>query len=65
VIVHLWMGSNVCPAGGHGILVLYLRVFGYFLRTSNFLAGGTVMSPLWDIITLHGVMMTRVTRWRL
>jgi hypothetical protein len=65
MIVHLWMGSTVCPTGGHGILVLYLRGFGYCLRTSNFLAGRTVMSPLWDIITLQSVMMTRVARWML
>jgi hypothetical protein len=36
MIVHPWMGSTVYPIGGHGILVLYLRGFGYFLRTNNF-----------------------------
>jgi hypothetical protein len=36
VIVHLWRGSTVYPTGGHGILVLYLRGFGYCLRTSKF-----------------------------
>jgi hypothetical protein len=44
---------------------IILGGFGYCLRTSNFLAGRTVMSPLWDIITLQRVMMTRVARWRL
>jgi hypothetical protein len=47
------------------ILVLYLRRFGYFLRTNNFLAGRTVMSPIWDIIILHSVMMTKVASWGL
>jgi hypothetical protein len=50
-IVHLLMGSTVYPTGGHGVLVFYLERFGYCLRTSNFLAGRTVMSPIWDIIT--------------
>jgi hypothetical protein len=49
-IVHLLMGSTVYIIGGHGILVFYLEGFGYCLRTRNFLAGRTVMSPLWDII---------------
>ena len=35
------------------------------LETSNILAGRTVMSPLWDIIILQSVMMTRVAKWRL
>jgi hypothetical protein len=61
-IVHLSMGSTVYPTGGHGILAFYLSGFGYFLRTSNFLAGRTVMSPLWDIITVQRFMMTRVAR---
>jgi hypothetical protein len=51
IIVHLFMGSIVYPTGGHGVLVFYLEGFGYFLKTSNFLAGRTVMSPIWDIIT--------------
>jgi hypothetical protein len=63
--VHLWMGSTLYPIGGHGILVFYLREFSYCLRTSNFLAGRTVMSPLWDIITMQGFMMTSVARWML
>jgi hypothetical protein len=61
--VHLCMGSTMYPTGGHGILVFDLDGFGYFLRTSNFLAGRTVMSPLWDIITVQRFMMTRVARW--
>jgi hypothetical protein len=65
MIVHLWMGSTVCPTGGPGILVLYLEGFSYCLRTSNILAGRTVMSPLWDIITFQGVMITRAARWML
>ena len=32
---------------------------------SNFLAGRTVMSPLWDIIIGQRFMMTRVARWML
>ena len=32
------------------------------LEDKQFLAGRTVMFPLWDIITLQGVMMTRVAR---
>jgi hypothetical protein len=52
VIVDIWRGSTVYPIGEHGILVLYLRGFIYFLRTSNFLVGRTIMSPLWDIITV-------------
>jgi hypothetical protein len=63
--VNPWMGSTVYPIGGHGILVFYLSGFGYCLRTSNFLAGRTVMSPLWDIITVQRFMMTRVARWML
>jgi hypothetical protein len=51
------------PTSVHGILVLYLRGFDYCLRTINFLAGRTVMSPLWDIITLQRFMMTRVAKW--
>jgi hypothetical protein len=58
-------GFTMYPTGGHGILVFYLRGFGYCLRTSNFLVGRTVMSPLWDIITVHRFMMTRVARWML
>jgi hypothetical protein len=65
MIAHLWMGPTVCPTGGHGTLVLYLDGFSYFLRTNNILAGRTIMSPLWDIRVLQGVMMTRVARWRL
>jgi hypothetical protein len=61
--VHIWMGSTLYPIGGHEILVFYLRRFGYFLRTSNFLAGRIVMSPLWNIITVQRFMMTRVARW--
>jgi hypothetical protein len=64
-IVHPWMGSTMYPTGGHEILELYLRGVDYFLRTSNFLAGRTVMSPLWDIITGQRLMMTRVARWML
>jgi hypothetical protein len=64
-IIHRWMGSTMYPTGGHGILVFYFRGFGYCLRTSNFLAGRTVMSPLWDIITGQRFMMTRVARWML
>jgi hypothetical protein len=64
-IVHHWMGSTMYPIGGHGILVFYFGGFRYFLRTSNFLAGRTVMSPLWDIITGQRFMMTRVARWML
>jgi hypothetical protein len=63
--IHLWMGSTMYPTGGHGILAFYLRRFGYCLRTSNFLAGRIVMSPLWDIITVQRFMMTRVARWML
>jgi hypothetical protein len=44
---------------------ILLEGFGYCLRTSNFLAGRTVMSPLWDIITVQRFMMTRVARWML
>jgi hypothetical protein len=65
MIVHLWMGPTVCPTGGHGILTLYLDGFSYCLRTSNILAGRTIMSPLWDIKILHSVMMTKVVSWRL
>jgi hypothetical protein len=63
MIIHLWTGSIVCPTHGHGILVLYLERFGYCLRTSNILAGRTIMSPLWDIRVLHSVMMTKVANW--
>jgi hypothetical protein len=65
LIVHLWMEPTVCPTGGHGTPVLYLDCFSYCLRTNNILAGRIVMSPLWDIIILQSVMMTRVARWRL
>jgi hypothetical protein len=54
------MGPTMWPTSGHKILLLYLRRFDYFSRIMNFLAGGIVMSPLWDIIILHSVMMTRV-----
>jgi hypothetical protein len=54
----------VCPTAGHGTPVLHLDGFSYCLRTSNILAGRTVMSPLWDIIVLQSVMMARVARWR-
>ena len=33
--------------------VSYVVGFSYCLRTSNILAGRTVMSPFWDIITLQ------------
>jgi hypothetical protein len=65
MIVHLWMGPTGCSTGGHGTPVLYLDRFNYCLRTSNILAGRTVMSPLWDIRVLHSVMMTSVASWRL
>jgi hypothetical protein len=64
-MVHIWMGPTMCPIGGHGTSTLYLYGFSNFLRTRNILAGRTVMSPLWDIKILQGVMMTRVARWRL
>jgi hypothetical protein len=64
-IVDLLMGSTVYPTGGHGVLVFFLEGFEYFLGTSNFLAGRTVMSPIWDIITRWRFMMTRVARWML
>jgi len=35
------------------------------LDVGTIFEGRTVMSPLWDIIILQSVMMTKVARWRL